>query len=59
VADINLDAAKLIAQDYGRHAEPAHLDITNKDSITALISDLLKKYGQIDALINNKIGAVY
>ncbi len=53
VADINLKAAKLLAIDCAGHAEAAYLDITNKNSIVALIADLLQRYGRIDALVNN------
>lgn len=53
VADINLDAAELLAQDCTGNAYAAHLDITSKDSVIALISDLMHRYGHIDALVNN------
>ena len=54
VADINFEAAELLAQDstLGK-AYAAHLDITSKDSVIALISDLMQRYGRIDALVNN------
>ena len=51
VADINLEAAELLAQDCNAYA--AHLDITSKESAIALISDLMQRYGHIDALVNN------
>ncbi len=53
VADINPEAAKLVAQDCAGQAEAAYLDITSKDSIIALIADLNQRYGRIDALVNN------
>jgi NAD(P)-dependent dehydrogenase (short-subunit alcohol dehydrogenase family) len=53
VADIDVEAAKLLAQDCAGHAESAYLDITNLDSIKVLIYDVMKKYGRINALINN------
>jgi NAD(P)-dependent dehydrogenase (short-subunit alcohol dehydrogenase family) len=53
VADINLEAAQLLVQDFTGNAYAAHLDITSKDSVIALISDLMQKYGHIDALVNN------
>ena len=53
VADINLEAAELLAQDCTGNAYAAHLDITSKDSVIALISELMQKYGPIDALVNN------
>lgn len=57
VADVKLDAAQQVAQEIGgRHDGRAHaaaLDITDKDSIQALISDVRQTYGRIDALVNN------
>jgi NAD(P)-dependent dehydrogenase (short-subunit alcohol dehydrogenase family) len=56
-ADINLEAAKLLAnemeKDGAGRVEAAHLDITNKDSIVALITDLRERHGRIDAVVNN------
>ncbi len=53
VADINIDAAKLLAQDCAGQAEAAHLDITSKDSVVGIIADLMHRHGRIDALVNN------
>ena len=53
VADINLEAAELLAQDCAANVYAAHLDITNKDSVITLIFDLKQRYGHIDALVNN------
>jgi len=53
VADINLEAAELLAQDCKGNSYAAHLDITSKESIMTLISDLIQRYGHINALVNN------
>ena len=53
VADINFDAAQLVAKSCIGYAEAAHLDIVNKNSIIDLITDLLQRHGHIDALVNN------
>ena len=57
VADIDFQAAKLLLNDtqQGRigKIEPAHLDITSKDSVVALITDLRRRHGGIDAVVNN------
>lgn len=58
VADIDFDAAEGFALEYnGKHGfgviEAAQLDITSKNSVCALISDLQKRYGRIDAVVNN------
>lgn len=56
-ADINFEAAKSLANEIEQgcagQTEAAHLDITSKDSIVTLISDLLKRHGRIDAVVNN------
>lgn len=56
-ADLNLDAAKQVAENFnrGKHGaiDFAELDITNKESIIKLIDNLLEKYGRIDAVVNN------
>jgi NAD(P)-dependent dehydrogenase (short-subunit alcohol dehydrogenase family) len=57
VADINIDAARALAteivHDGAGQAEAAHLNITDKDSIVALISDLRQRYKHVDAVVNN------
>jgi len=52
VADINLEEAELLAQNCTGKAYAAYLDITSQDSVIALISDLMLRYGRIDALVN-------
>ena len=56
-ADIDLDAANLLVneidQTYKVEVEAAYLDITNKDSIVALIDGLMQQHGCIDAVVNN------
>lgn len=57
MADIDFEAAKRLAgeieQDCSVRVEAAKLDITSKDSIGTLISDLKRRHGRIDAVINN------
>ena len=57
VAEIDFEVAKRIVgeyeQDYSGRVEAVKLDITSKDSIGALISDLKQRHGRIDAVINN------
>lgn len=57
VADLDFVAAVKVSNEItsrlpGR-AEAASLDMTNKESVVALITSLLEKYGRIDALVNN------
>ncbi len=53
IADIDVDAANLLAKDCTGRTEAIKLDITSKDSIASLISDLIKRHGRIDGLVNN------
>jgi NAD(P)-dependent dehydrogenase (short-subunit alcohol dehydrogenase family) len=53
IADVDLDAAKLLASKVGRKAEAVALNITSIDSITSLINSLIEKHGRIDAVVNN------
>jgi NAD(P)-dependent dehydrogenase (short-subunit alcohol dehydrogenase family) len=56
-ADINVEAAKLLASEMGQGCagkiEAAHLDITRKDSIVDLLADLRQRHDRIDAVVNN------
>lgn len=57
VADINAeDAARVveeIASSYPGRVEASPLDITDKDSVSALIAGIVKSHGRIDAVVNN------
>lgn len=57
VADVNAESAEMVAKEitikYAGCAESALLDITDKNSVTALIQALHKKHGHIDAVVNN------
>jgi len=56
-ADIDIDAAIRLRDEIGQHfpgqVMATRLDITSKDSICALISDLRKQHGRIDAVVNS------
>ena len=57
VADRNFDAAQRVARDlkslHAGAAEAAALDITDGDSVHALIEDIHTRHGRIDAVVNN------
>lgn len=57
VADINLDAATKVAQEiekqYPGKAEAFEMDISNINSINALLGKLKNKYGIVHSLVNN------
>jgi NAD(P)-dependent dehydrogenase (short-subunit alcohol dehydrogenase family) len=56
-ADIDVEAAKSLASEMKQgcvgQIEAAHLDITSKDSIVALLTDLGQRHGRVDAVVNN------
>ena len=53
IADINLAAAKLAADQIGEAAYAIELDVTRQDSIDAAIGTVVDKAGKLDILINN------
>jgi NAD(P)-dependent dehydrogenase (short-subunit alcohol dehydrogenase family) len=56
IADLNFDNAKKLAKelcDQGLKVEPGIIDITSRNSISALISSVHNKHGKIDAVVNN------
>lgn len=56
VADLNFAAAERVAEEIkanGGRAEAATLDITDADSLNALIASLHARHGRIDAIVNN------
>ncbi len=58
VADIDIDAAQCFVAEYNAkggtgHILAASIDITSKNSICTLISDIKQRYGKIDAVVNN------
>jgi len=57
VADINVGgavrAAKAVVGETGGQALGLHVDITDKNSVNALVRQTLKEFGRIDGLVNN------
>jgi NAD(P)-dependent dehydrogenase (short-subunit alcohol dehydrogenase family) len=53
IADIDIEAAELLAKNYAGRAETIYLDITSKESITSLINNLEHRHGHINAVVNN------
>lgn len=53
IADINLDAARLCAQQIGNNAIAVQMDVTCQRSIDNAIAETIKQLGHIDILINN------
>lgn len=53
VADIDLEGAQAAAQALGPHAHGLHLDVTNSESIAAMIKTTHHLFGPPSILINN------
>jgi NAD(P)-dependent dehydrogenase (short-subunit alcohol dehydrogenase family) len=52
-ADAAMEIAKAVTVKTGMQALGLYVDVTNKDSVDALIEQTLKRFGRIDGLINN------
>ena len=57
IADLDLAAGEQVATEINSrhpgHCDAATLDITNRESVVALLAQLSERYGRIDALVNN------
>ena len=53
IADLSVKEEENVAKKIGNNAVGMQLDVTKQDSIDSLLSNLLKKYGRVDSLINN------
>lgn len=57
VADINADnaakVAKMVASKTGAKTLALRVDVTDKDSVDAMVKQTLKRFGRIDGLVNN------
>ena len=52
-ADIDLKGAEATAQRAGETARPAHVDVADAGSVSALADWVFEHHGQVDLLINN------
>ncbi|MEM1114388.1 MAG: SDR family oxidoreductase [Pseudomonadota bacterium] len=53
LADIDRAQGEAVASDIGEAAEYAHLDVSQESEWQALISDIVKRHGRLDVLVNN------
>lgn len=53
VADIDLEAAERVAGELGPPALAQHVDVTDEDSVAAMISRAREEWEGLDALVNN------
>jgi 3-oxoacyl-[acyl-carrier protein] reductase len=51
IADLNLDAAKALADELEAFAQP--VDVSNADSVEAMAAEALTRFGAVDILVNN------
>ena len=53
ICDINIERAKITAQEIGGSAIAIEMDVTRQNSINEAITNVVSKFGRIDILINN------
>jgi 2-hydroxycyclohexanecarboxyl-CoA dehydrogenase len=53
VGDINTDAAHETAAALGNGSIGVSADVTNRESVDAMVADAVEKFGRIDILVNN------
>jgi NAD(P)-dependent dehydrogenase (short-subunit alcohol dehydrogenase family) len=53
IADIDIERARLTAEEIGSSAHAIHLDVTNQASIDSAVAQVDAEFGGIDILINN------
>lgn len=57
-ADLELEAVTKLAQALAGKVTPAHLDVTDRDAVTALVQRTAAEHGRLDYMFNNAgIGA--
>ena len=56
VADIRGDAAKTLADEFGKSALPVEFDYRDESSVQALVHETIRQFGRIDLLHNNAVG---
>lgn len=52
-AKVALEVAKEVAVETGAQTLGLYVDVTDKDSVKALVRKILKQFGRIDGLVNN------
>ncbi len=53
VADVNADAAKATAQSIGSNAIAVKVDVSQRESVKAMIAETVKVFGKLDVIFNN------
>ena len=52
LVDINLEALKPLATQFGENAIPFQMDITDETEVENVVKSILEKLGKIDILVN-------
>jgi 3-oxoacyl-[acyl-carrier protein] reductase len=56
IADVNVRRARAVAKGIRAQGLPAlaiHVDVGNEDSVAAMVAEVMREFGRIDALVNN------
>lgn len=53
IADVNLESATAVADRFGGAAMAVELDLSEEDSVRAMIAQVIAQFGRIDVLHNN------
>src|SRR5579885_3620579 len=53
VADVNADAAEATAQSIGGNAIAVRVDVSQRESVKAMIAETVKAFGKLDVIFNN------
>lgn len=53
VTDINEETAKATAAELGNDSIGIHTDVTDRDSVDAMVDQVMAEFGRIDVLVNN------
>ncbi|QUG40624.1 3-hydroxybutyrate dehydrogenase [Psychrobacillus sp. INOP01] len=53
VADLNQEAADKVASEFGENAKGIALDVTDEESVQAVIKSIIDERGSIEVLVNN------
>ena len=53
IADMNLAGAQAVADALGAHAAAVEVNVTNEDSVAAMVQKTVEQFGGLDILVSN------
>ena len=53
IADMNLPGAQAVAEELGAHAAAVEVNVTNEESIAAMVQQTVEQFGGLDILVSN------